>query len=67
MEDNICEIKKLICDTMKSVKITEAKQIIRDCRPPNELCKDAPHYRYNIDIKNRHYMYNICTANFPLE
>ncbi|VDK24453.1 unnamed protein product [Taenia asiatica] len=45
MEDNIRDIKKLICDTLKSAEITEAKKNIRDCRPLNELCRDAPHYR----------------------
>ncbi|KAL5966439.1 Tektin-1 [Taenia solium] len=45
MEDNIRDIKKLICETLKSAEITEAKKNIRDCRPLNELCRDAPHYR----------------------
>nr|CDS20170.1 tektin 1 [Echinococcus granulosus] len=45
MEDNIRDIKKLICDTLKSAEITETKTNIRDCRPLNELCRDAPHYR----------------------
>ncbi|KAL5108303.1 Tektin-1 [Taenia crassiceps] len=45
MEDNIRDIKNLICDTMKSAEIAETKKNIRDCKPLNELCRDVPHYR----------------------
>ncbi|VDM36444.1 unnamed protein product [Hydatigera taeniaeformis] len=45
MEENIRNIEKLICDTLKSAQITETKKNIRDCRPSNELCRDPPHYR----------------------
>lgn len=49
MEDSIQDIKKLICDTLKSAEIAEIKKNIRDCRPLNELCRDAPHHRYAVD------------------
>ncbi|KAM7536149.1 hypothetical protein Aperf_G00000097593 [Anoplocephala perfoliata] len=45
LEDSIQDIKKAICSTLKIIQITETKKNIRDCRPVNELCRDAPYHR----------------------